>query len=104
MLYEDFWKSSCDWKKTTIYRSVTNTIENRRSGRRQWLSRKQMLPIFDPDEGIVEGCRKGTRTRAPAMILMILAVTKVQTVMMMKVARRKRNPRPRERKRHHEGI
>ena len=55
MLYEDFWKSSCDWKKTTIYRSVTNTIENRRSGRRQWLTRKQMLPIFDHDEGIVDG-------------------------------------------------
>ena len=55
MLYEDFWKSSCDWRKTTIYRSVTNTIENKRSGRRQWLTRKQMLPIFDNDEGIVDG-------------------------------------------------
>ena len=55
MLYEDFWKSSCDWRKTTIYRSVTNTIENKKSGRRKWLTRKQMIPIFDNDEAVVDG-------------------------------------------------
>lgn len=55
MLYEDFWKSSCNWRKTTIYRSVTNTIENRKAGKRQWLTRKQMFPVFDNDAGVVDG-------------------------------------------------
>ena len=55
MLYEDFWKSSCNWRKTTIYRSVTNTIENRKAGKRQWLTRKQMLPVFDNDGDVVDG-------------------------------------------------
>eukprot|EP00438_Fugacium_kawagutii_P021620 Skav212204 [mRNA] locus=scaffold754:755188:756150:- [translate_table: standard] len=55
MLYEDFWKSSCDWRKTTIYREVTNTLENKKAGCRRWLTRKQMLPIFDNDEGVVDG-------------------------------------------------
>lgn len=55
MLYEDFWKSSCNWRKTTIFRSMTNTIENRKAGKRQWLTRKQMLPVFDHDEGVVDG-------------------------------------------------
>lgn len=55
MLYEDFWKSSCDWKKSTIYRSITNTIENKRSGKRKWLTRKQMIPVYDNDESIVDG-------------------------------------------------
>lgn len=55
MLYEDFWKSSCNWRKTTIYRSVTNTIENRKAGKRQWLTRQQMLPVFDNDTSVVDG-------------------------------------------------
>ena len=55
MLYEDFFKSSCDWRKSTIYRSVTNTIENKKSGRRKWLTRQQMIPIFDNDEAVVDG-------------------------------------------------
>ena len=55
MLYEDFFKSSCDWRRTTIYRSVTNTIENKKSGRRKWLTRQQMIPIFDNDEAVVDG-------------------------------------------------
>ena len=55
MLYEDFFKSSCNWKKTTIYRSVTNTIKNRKAGKRQWLTRRQMLPVFDHDADVVDG-------------------------------------------------
>ena len=67
MLYEDFWKSSCNWRKTTIYRSVTNTIENKRTGKRKWLTRKQMLPIFDNDEDIVDGIILRKRSDADLM-------------------------------------
>lgn len=54
MLYEDFFSSGCDWKKSTIYRSVTNTFENRRTGKRKWLTRQQMLPFFDNDPAVVD--------------------------------------------------
>ncbi len=55
MLYEDFWACGGDWKKSYIYRSITNTLENKRTGKRKWLTRKQMIPIFDNDETVVDG-------------------------------------------------
>lgn len=55
MLYEDFWACGGDWKNSTIYKSITNTLENKKTGKRKWLTRKQMLPIFDNDEKVVDG-------------------------------------------------
>ena len=55
MLYEDFFACGGDWKQSTIYKSITNTFENKKSGKRKWLTRKQMLPFFENDEDVVDG-------------------------------------------------
>ena len=55
MLYEDFWACGGDWKRSTILRSITNSFENKKTGKRRWLTKKQMLPYFDNDEEIVDG-------------------------------------------------
>ncbi|CAK9096915.1 Uncharacterized protein SCF082_LOCUS45481 [Durusdinium trenchii] len=54
VLYEDFWASGCEWQRTTVYRTVTNKMENKKSGKRKWLTRGQMLPYFENDEAIVD--------------------------------------------------
>lgn len=54
MLYEDFWSCGGDWKKSTIYKSITNSFTNRKTGKRKWLTRKQMLPYFDDDMSVVD--------------------------------------------------
>ena len=55
MLYEDFWKCGGDWYKSTIYKSITNSFTNRKTGKRKWHTRKQMLPYFDDDQAVVDG-------------------------------------------------
>ena len=55
MLYEDFFACGGDWKQSTIYKSITNSFENKKSGKRKWLTRKQMLPYFEHDDSIVDG-------------------------------------------------
>ena len=55
MLYEDFWACGGDWKRSTILRSISNSFENKKTGKRRWLTKKQMLPYFDNDEQVVDG-------------------------------------------------
>ena len=55
MLYEDFFACGGDWKQSTIYKSITNAFENKKSGKRKWLTRKQMLLYFEHDDTIVDG-------------------------------------------------
>ena len=38
-----------------MLRSITNSFENKKTGKRKWLTKKQMLPFFDNDESIVDG-------------------------------------------------
>lgn len=55
MLYEDFWACQGNWTKSTIYRTMSNSFQNKRRGKRRWLTRKQLLPHFDNDESVVDG-------------------------------------------------
>eukprot|EP00434_Breviolum_minutum_P009090 symbB.v1.2.008006.t1/scaffold471.1/size199268/12 len=54
MLYEDFFSCGGDWKRSTIYKSITNSFTNKKTGKRRWLTKKQMLPYFDDDQSVVD--------------------------------------------------
>ena len=46
-LYEDFLQIEGNWRNSMVYKSIKRTSRNGRRGIRRWLTRSQMLVIFD---------------------------------------------------------